>query len=164
MPRSWVVTFHVSRLKLGFQPGRLFAFKQGREQVDLHDGKRRAPFAAFAEAILRLYLVSTLAGGDHPGCAGGGGYVWGAADGRREIALFPTALTGAGGVNGRGVAADCADEGPGGRLAGERRASDVSQFVALGGRLAAPAAGSAQWRISAALRRPREADARGFSR
>ena len=115
--------------------------------------------------LLKQYFGFTsfrpVAGGDHPRRAGGQGRVRAAADGRRQVALLPVAGDGAGGADGGGVAADRADEGPGGCVAGQRRAGHVPQLLAGGGRIAGAAARAAYRAVSAALRRAGAADALG---
>ena len=119
--------------------------------------------AAIAEAILRLRVLSAFAAGDHPRRAGGQGRVRAAADGRRQVALLPVAGDGAGGVDGRRVTADRLDEGPGGCVAGQRRAGHLPQFLTGGRRIAGTAARAAYRAVPAALRGAGAADALGVS-
>jgi len=75
---------------------------------------------AGASGGLRLRRLPAGAGGGDPGDPGGPRRAGGDADGRREVAVFPTAGAGARRADGGGLAADRADEGPG-RCAGRAR-------------------------------------------
>src|ERR1035438_846927 len=137
---------------------RALAFPSG---INSPGGIRCPTTAAAAEAILRLRRLPPIAGRDYPRCARRQGRVRPAAYGRREVAVLPVAGDGAGGADGRRVAADRVDEGPSGCVAGQRRASDVPQLVAGGRGIAGAPAWAPQWRIPAALRRAGEVNALG---
>src|SRR5262245_30795192 len=74
-----------------------------------HDQGRRIA-AVPLEAVLWLHVIPPVSGGNHLGGVGRQGCFCLAPNGRREVALFPTAGAGLARLDGRGLALDRADE------------------------------------------------------
>ena len=135
---------------LGLRPRRAVSFRgdsfcHGLPSVLFSGGEcSPRPTPRAAETILRLQFLPPVAGGNHPRLARGPGRFRRAADRRRQVALLPTARARAARPHRRRLAAHRADEGPGGRAAGRRRAGDVFEFVARRRRIASAVARLAQ--------------------
>src|SRR5208282_2257507 len=88
------------------------------------------PALCAAETILRLCLVSPVAGGNHPGFTHRQRRVRRAAHGRRQVAVLSTPRPRAIRTDGGRLAADRLDEGPGGRAPGGGRGGNIPEFLA----------------------------------